>query len=559
MIKKLKNIFTQTSLRTRLLIPFLAIMIIVVALYGYTSYIQAKDIAMNTIEDRLQRETQLMGYIAENLHFTYVSDEAYFMQQLNVNVRTQEEQLKNDGIESDFFYIVDGSVQAFQVSEDTLPSINNSIVNNINEKNNGQFTDTIDGEEYLISFQKMDEIGGSYVLIVPTNSFMGPVHNMGYGSIAISLASILISAIIIILFVRTLTKPLDKLRSTMREVRTGNLSHAEDLKTTIPEFVSLHKSYNAMITHMRNMIHELKGATIKLDQTGEDLKVSSENTLQSSQDLTESINIVKLGAEQTANSSEDSVTSSLAMKKQVENMIENMNTVFTNSDSMNKAAELGEKNIITLINTIRSFEDDFKHLMITIRNLNNNSQDIAKLVGLIQGIAEQTKLLSLNASIEAARAGEAGKGFSVVANEVGKLATQSASAASEITTSISNMKGFTQDVTEEFGKMLTKTNENIDMANGTKHSFDELMQNISEVSSKLHDIQGVLHHLKDELPDLDKTAEAFASISQETLASTEEMLASSEHQHQQTQRTHDIGLKLTQLSKELSAISGQFN
>ncbi len=552
------NLLSKASLRMRLLILFVSLLVISIVTVGAVTYIQAKNITLNTIEDRLTRETQLMGYIAENLHFLYVSDESYFMQQLNVNVRTQQYQLDEDGIESHFFYIVDNEAAPFTVSADSLPAISDRLITDITEEQNGQFSRMIDGEQYTISFQQMDEIGGIYVLLVPNSSFMTPVTSMGSYIITIIIASILITTILLTLFVRTLTNPLTVLRNTMREVRKGNLIQAPEPKTTLPEFVSLHKSYDAMIDQMRTMLHELKNTTVELNHTGEDLKNSSNSALQSSHDLTESIDIVKQGAEQTASSSENSVSSSMAMKNKTEIMMQNMDNVFANAESMNTSAVNGEKNISKLITTLQTYEKDFRDLTETIQQVNDYSLSISKLVGLIQGIAEQTKLLSLNASIEAARAGDAGKGFSVVANEVGKLAEQSSTAAYEITNAISNMEEITHDATKEFKQMQKKTITNLTIANDSKSSFDDLMKEIEETTRKLQHTKEELEELKKELPKLELSAEDFASISQETLASAEEMLASSEHQYKQTENTHEIGLKLMNISNSLSQITKQF-
>lgn len=71
----------------------------------------------------------------------------------------------------------------------------------------------------------------------------------------------------------------------MREVRNRRYKHSEDIKATIPEFISLHKSFNAMMNHMQTMIQALKHTTIELEKTGEHLKQSSEDAIQSSHDL----------------------------------------------------------------------------------------------------------------------------------------------------------------------------------------------------------------------------------------------------------------------------------
>ena len=551
-------LLTKTNLHARLSMLFLSLIFLSVTAVGVTSYIQAKQMTITTIEDRLVREAQLIGYIAENLHFLYVSDEDYFMQQLNSNIRTQQSQLETDGMESDFFYIADNSVTPFPVSADSLPNIPDSLVQTITESQDGQLQRVIDGETYTITFQQMDEINGTYVLLVPTQSFMAPVNSMGFVSILITATSIILSTILIILFVRTLTKPLSVLRDTMREVRNGNLQNSVAMKTTIPEFVSLHRSYDSMINQMTTMFNELKKTAVELLRTGKTLEHSSDDALQYSHDLTESINVVKLGAEQTANSSESSVASFITMKNKTEDIITNMAIVFSNSKRMGNTAITGEKHISRLINTTQAFENDFEHLTKTIQQVNEYSMSISNSVGLIQGIAEQTKLLALNATIEAARAGESGKGFSVVANEVGKLAEQSSATAAKITQSISNMGNITSNATEEFEQMLNKIGLNITTANDAKLSLDNLMKEIAKVGTKLQDMNVELESLKNEIPALEYAADEFASVSQETLASAEEMRVKSEQQYEQMQRTHEVGLTISGLSKSLERVTTQF-
>lgn len=85
-----KSILQKLTLRTRLLLLFFLLMVPAISTVGITSYIQAKNTALETIENRLASETNLMSYIAENLKFIYISDHDYFLQQLNTNIRTQQ-------------------------------------------------------------------------------------------------------------------------------------------------------------------------------------------------------------------------------------------------------------------------------------------------------------------------------------------------------------------------------------------------------------------------------------------------------------------------------------
>jgi methyl-accepting chemotaxis protein len=549
----------KLSLGTRLFILFFSLLIASVVSVGASSYIKAKNMAIETIENRLEREAEIMGYIAENLKFVYVSDEAYFMQQLETNVRLQQKKLENDGITSDFYYLVDGKVTPFKVSQKSGASFSKETIAGIENSKSGVIHEKVNGSDYTVAFQEMKEINGIYILLIPTDTYMQPVHSMLYFTIAVIVISMVAATILISLFVRKITKPLNHLRSTMRKVREGSLQISPAIETTIPEMLSLHKSYNSMIEQMMSMVHELTVTTKELGYTGDELKDSSQGALASSLQLVSAIHLVKTGAEQTAASSETSVRSFKEMTDMIEAILTNMDSVFRSSAAMNDSASTGDRNIRQLITTIQSFEADFKHLTQTIHQVKKYSLSITNLVGMVQAIADQTKLLALNASIEAARAGEAGKGFAVVAKEVRNLAEQSAKTTDEISQAITNMEKITTGATEEFDMMHAKINKNLTMAGSARLSFDELMKEIDDVSQKLHSMQGELETLEQTLPHLANEADSFLAVSQETLASAEEMLTASEIQIHRMEGTDQIGMKLNTLAKSLSQITQQFS
>jgi methyl-accepting chemotaxis protein len=489
-----------------------------------------------------------------------VSDEAYFMQQLNANVRSQQKILEQEGITSDSFYITEGKLTPFKVGESKIPSISDNILENIKNQKEGIIHKKIDGQDYTIAFLEMKEINGIYGLLIPTGSYMGQVNQMALYTIIITAVSIVVTTILVLIFVRPATKPLNQLRNAMREVREGKLSQQSiPIRTTIPEITSLHKSFQAMMTQMRDMLFELKETTKELENTGDELKSSSENSLSSSQQLVSSINIVRAGAEQTAGSSEKSVTNFKVMADMIEDMLQKMEVVFGSSENMNLSAERGEKNIKELISMINIFEKDLEQLTQTVKQVKDYSSSITNLVDMVNGIAEQTKLLALNASIEAARAGDAGRGFAVVAQEVRNLAEQSTKTTEEISQAITKMENLTSEASSEFDHLLTKIKSNLTMANESRGSFDELMRYIAVVSEDLKGLEGELKGLEGVLPQLEQVVEQFSSVSQETLASAEEMLVSSEIQIEQMEGTNTIGLKLHNLSKDLSAITQRYN
>lgn len=552
------TVLSKISLRNRLLFLFITLLIIATNAVGITSYIKAKETVIHTIENRLQREAEIMSYIATNLNFLYVSDMDYFMQQLEVNVRSQQGQLNEDGIEAYFYYINNNEITPFQINQDIDILLYPSLLETIQKNETRVFHTSMEGEDYTISTHELKEIDAMYLIVVPSKSYIDPINEIAKFTIMVIIVSLIISVIIILLFVQSITNPLNVLQNTMREVREGNFSSAISIKTTLPEIISLNKSYNAMVGQMRQMLNEITDTTVELENTGSELKRSSEGALEYSRQLIEAISVVKEGADQTAANSESSVNSFKDIKQKVEEMMGNINLVYKSSIGMNTSAQCGEKNITQLIKTIHSFEKDFDHMTKTIQQVKNHSSSIANLVGLINGIAEQTKLLALNATIEAARAGESGRGFAVVANEVRKLAEQSTIATEEITQSIGTMEQVSIVATNEFDHVLTKIKANLSAANESKASFDNLMEEINSVSTKILGTQEQLEELQLILPSIESTTISFASVSQETLASAEEMFATSDEQIQQMEKTNEIGSKLTQTSNSLLNLTKQF-
>ncbi|KEF36764.1 methyl-accepting chemotaxis protein [Schinkia azotoformans MEV2011] len=555
----MKKIYNRLSLQSRLLLIFILLFVVSINILGFTLYSKAKTTTIQIIEDRLSREVEIMSYIIKNLKFVYISDENYFFQQVEMSVRDQHKQLAADGIASDMYYMQNGKITPFQVSKKVENTFLSELVEKINKMDKGLFHEQLEGKDYTISVQKMNEINGNYVLVVPTNSYLGPVNQMHSFIIVLVIISLMICTILISLFVKSITKPLKELQETMREVREGNLNKTISVKTTVPEIISLNKSFNMMIEQMGNMIHELNETTKELESTGKNLSQSSNEALTSSHKLIQEINLVKLAAEQTAATSEDSVKDFNTMKDKIELLINNINKVFTSSEDMNSSAIGGERNITQLIETINQFESDFDYMTGTIKEVKNHSIAIGNLVGLIQAVADQTKLLALNATIEATRAGEAGKGFAVVANEVRKLADQSTKAAEKITSSILSMEDVTIQATQEFDQILLKIKKTLTTANQSKESFDDLMSEIGIVIEKIQNMQGELSALQCILPQLEQTTVGIVSISQETLSSTEQMFTTSDKQISEMERTHLIGTQLMELSSSLSTKTKKFN
>ncbi|MED4463872.1 methyl-accepting chemotaxis protein [Metabacillus fastidiosus] len=553
------GILNKIGLKARLLILVLPLLITSISVVGFTSYSKAKETTMSTIENRLKREVNITYEIVANLAFAYVGDETGLNKRIEkVVLPKQASQLLNDGLAADFFLIQNEKAAPLKISKNTKLKIEKEVINKIKKHNGNLIHVKMDGTAYTIAYQDIQELKGTYLIVVPTEKYMASINELADFTGLIVIVSALIASLALIMLVRSLVKPLSILSSTMLRVNNGNLSENIPINTSVPEIVSLINSYHQMMEQMIKMIKNINLTTADLFTTGEQLKVASEDVLLQNNQLMESIKVVKCGAEQTATSSDENVVTFQQMKNDIQLVLSNMKYLFSSASDMNVSANKGNSRIAEMIDTMDKFEKEFEEMTNTIIGVKDNSITITKVVGIIQSIAEQTKLLALNATIEAARAGEAGKGFAIVAKEVKKLADQSSKATEDINESIRQMESISEKASEEFKSMLVNIKSHLRVANDSRESFDDLMIEIENVNGKLSNMRENLQHLENKLPEIELSAEHFVSVSQETLASAEQMQEISDSQIEQITRTHEMGLKLTDLSTELAGSTKQF-
>jgi len=254
-------------------------------------------------------------------------------------------------------------------------------------------------------------------------------------------------------------------------------------------------------------MRDLKSVSTRISQ-------SAESVASSSEEITASVQEIAKGSQYQANT----VSNVSEMMEQMNRAISQIaSTVEETSSFVNQTTQVAHNGGLMMKNAtmgMQEISDQVNQLML-------HSRRVDEIVTVIREMAEQTKLLALNASIEAARAGEHGRGFAVVADAVGKLANQSGEATKEITQLVQSM----QDSTLSTVETVKSGNELVKKA---EESFSEIIHFVQESAGKVSEIAANCEEQAAQTNEVLQAAQNIAAITEETSASAEETATATE-------------------------------
>jgi methyl-accepting chemotaxis protein len=301
------------------------------------------------------------------------------------------------------------------------------------------------------------------------------------------------------------------------------------------EFGILSHSVDKMSRSVRKLIQQILNTAEQMAASSQELTASAEQSAQSATQVAESTTHVADSSTKQLKLVEHTGSVVIEMSKGIDTVTKNIQTVNESSKKTSSTALEGTKAIKTTIEQMERIDEKTKNAAEVINALNGYSKEIDKIVGMISAIAEQTNLLALNAAIEAARAGDAGRGFSVVAEEVRKLAEQSAQSTKEIVDLIKNVQINTEKAVSYMDENKKEVQSGQEFANRAGESFDHIFTMITEIGNGIEEIAKSTTILDtgtkrvvESADNIDKESRKAADETQTISAATEEQSASME-------------------------------
>ncbi|MFP4697937.1 MAG: methyl-accepting chemotaxis protein [Eubacteriales bacterium] len=376
-------------------------------------------------------------------------------------------------------------------------------------------------------------------------------------TIILGLAALVISTIASFIFIRPISKNIRQLQSKVRIMSKGDLNVKVNIKSR-DEIGDLASDFNKMTTTIKSLINNTKNVTDNLLNASKKLSQSSEQATLLSEQVSETMEHISIGASEQTKDTERGATLVTKLSDKFSELMSNSQVMTEKTQDVLEANESGVEVVSELKNTSQNSLVTAKQIEDAIVILNKKATNIGKIVDTIRNIADETNLLSLNASIEAARAGEYGRGFSVVADEIHKLAENASLATGEIHKIIKDMQVESQNTVSIMKDLKTANNEQNEAVHEAENSFVSIQNSIKDIINNIEQINTFIKHIDDDKKEIVTSIEHISSISQETAAATEQVTSNMFQQTEGVQGVSKESKKLFDIAKSLEKEIDQF-
>ncbi|BBN97990.1 methyl-accepting chemotaxis protein [Sporolactobacillus terrae] len=376
-------------------------------------------------------------------------------------------------------------------------------------------------------------------------------------SILIGAITAIIAAAFALMTVYFIIRPIKNLLHVANKVTEKDLTNLAE-KEGFDEFKQLGTGFNQMISSLNNVLIQVDDKATAVASSSEELTASTEENRATSDEVAQAIQEIAAGSQEQNQKVEASKQSVARINKETEKIATQATVLSERSvdatDSVNNGKHALTQ-VVQQIKIIRTTNDQFAK---ELNDLEGKLNQISDTNNLINDIAAQTHLLSLNAAIEAARAGEHGKGFSVVAAEIQKLAVQSAESTAKIADAEASITEKVQELVQSMKTGAQQVSKGIGMADTATTTFADVEETVASVSKAAREMSDSVQKISGSSGEIVERIDAIAHLSETTSGLSENVSAAAEQQSASMEEIAHNATNLSILADELRQVVAQF-
>lgn len=399
----------------------------------------------------------------------------------------------------------------------------------------------------------------SLLVTVPSKEVLAQTTKLTWTMVIIGVAGLIYLLIVLTWLIRRIVRPIVMTVEQVQAIADGNLAVEPLAEDSKDELGHLAKAVNIMTSNTRTLIQEATQISNQASTYSDRLMSSTNNMSVSIDQVLTTTGELATGATLQA----EHAALTLGVTQEVEQKLHAIQVAIKEmTHRSQETTQASKQGLIHAEQSIQGMEAMSEQVTLTasvVQQLSDQSTEINRILQVINAIAGQTDLLALNAAIEAARAGEHGKGFSVVAEEVRKLAEESAKSTSQIAAIIDTVVKETVKAGDAMQNVVAAVQTNTQYLDANKQALDVILQHIVVTVAQIDEVTTASQLIQTETVEVVRAVENMTAVSQQSSAGTEELLATMEQQNTAVHELKNMAESLSGMTNSLQQTLAKFH